>query len=190
MSGLQADPIDGDPNLSALVAAAFPSYPFTISCSGTGASAITISFPDNTLTAPEEATLSAEVAAWDPALLDRAKDDIFRKVDVETQRRIDAGFEYPASSGKFFSLGHEGQLNLLAMHVRAAVITYPHLMLTIDSRDSHLVLTAVDALAMVEAGLAAKEAVLAGGRSVKVNVLAAVDLAAAEAAAATWLSGQ
>jgi hypothetical protein len=117
------------------------------------------------------------------------KEKINGSVDGETERRIALGFEYPASSGKMFSLSANAQLNWLGLELKAVLLTYPYTIRTIDEHDAYNIVNEADAHAMVNAAFVAKETMLTLGRIVKTVVEAAASVAAVDAAAASWLGG-
>jgi hypothetical protein len=110
-------------------------------------------------------------------------------VDVETQRRIAQGFEYPAASGLLFSLSLESQINILGLIVFGGSLAFPILVRTIDNVGSYSIVDLADSQQFAGTAVAVKDALIQGGRNVKTAVLATVDVAGADAAAAAWLAG-
>lgn len=140
------------------------------------------------LTTQQETDLTDAVTAWDPDSvdLDAVKAAKIVEVNRHVAGRLKAGFTY---GGKQLSLSREAQINWLGLATKSARLTYPYVIRTIDELDTYTITDAADAVALSDAAFDAVEAILADSRTVRTNVLAAVDAAAVDTAAASWLSG-
>jgi hypothetical protein len=67
----------------------------------------------------------AEKDAVDTAEFDGQKAVRFAEIDAKTGALIDAGFEYPASSGDFYSLSVHAQITLIGANQNRALLSYP-----------------------------------------------------------------
>ncbi len=93
-------------------------------------------------------------------------------VDIETKRRISLGFEYPAASGKTFSLSVESQINWLWLETKTALLIYPYQIRTADELAIHAIVDEADAQAIVNIAFVTKEIALTAGRVVKAAIAA------------------
>jgi hypothetical protein len=132
---------------------------------------------------------AGEKAVVDAATLISTKARLVLLVDSETERRISLGFEYPASSGTWHSLSEHAQINWLGMLMAASSLTYPYVILSRDDMASYTIPNVADAQTLAMTAFGMKEWRLGAGRAVKDAVRQAVTVAAAEAAAATYLAG-
>lgn len=109
--------------------------------------------------------------------------------DLECSRRFVAvGVEYPAASGKFFSLSVPAQLNLNGLRHGRARLSFPYRISTVDNQDSHQLADVADCDAFYDAAFDAKAALIAGVNAAKESVRVAVDVAAVDAAVASYLA--
>ena len=71
----------------------------------------------------------------DDTTLATYKQSKFLEIDIRTGELISAGFEYPASSGKIFSLSKNAQINLLGVDIKRNDVLLPITFNTIDDLD-------------------------------------------------------
>lgn len=107
-------------------------------------------------------------------------------VDLECVRRIGLGFTYAT---KQFSFSLPAQINLNGLRHNQARFIFPIKASTLDNQDSRDIADAADAQAMYETASDAKLALLKDCNTVKHNVRGAVDKAAVDTAAASYLGG-
>lgn len=140
------------------------------------------------LTAGQLASITSAHGAWDPEAPNLAahKELVRSQVDGEIRRRILQGFVY---GGVTLSLSREAQINWLGLDAKAGRLTYPYTIRSINDQATYAIVDEADAHALADAAFDAVEAILANGRTVKASVMDAVDVAAVDAAAQSWLAG-
>lgn len=118
------------------------------------------------------------------------KERLILAVDAKISERIHsgAGFEWPPSSGQFFSLSTNAQIKWVGLMVAKDFITYP---LTVPTKDDNIFYTIQDATEAQNMYLTATNTVktyIADGTSVKRIVREAATISEAQAAADTYLN--
>ncbi len=112
--------------------------------------------------------------------------------DLECQRRFTVvGVEYPAASGKFFSLSIPAQLNFNGLRHGLSRLDFSgggYRISTVDNQDSHQLADVADCDALYDTAFDAKAALIAGVNAVKHSVREAVDVAAVDSAIAAYLA--
>lgn len=102
-------------------------------------------------------------------------------IDQRTRVLIDAGFEYPAASGQFFSLSPEAQAALASLHTRRLSLSYPVRFNTVDDAAAVSLPDAVALDAFHAASVAAIRSARDGGTTLKDQVRAATTVAEVDA---------
>jgi hypothetical protein len=184
--GGYGNPQEGSPSFTDEISAALPGRTWIVVADGPNVDVI-VDGAD--LTAQEDTDLDAAHANWDPDDIAVYQQKVIAQIDVETGVRIAAGFEYPAASGKFFSMSQNAQINWLGLGMSADALTYPYTIRTKDDTDAYAIVDTADAAGVYAAAFTLKESTLAQGRGVKTAVLAEGTVAGVDAAAASWLSG-
>ena len=137
----------------------------------------------STLSEVDIAAIDAVVAAHSPMSdLDKAKRAKCQSIDLRTRELIATGFEYPAASGKRFSLSLEGQLKLAGINqVRNdPSVVYPICWNCLDDSDTVNLMDADEVLdfyrsamgmcrTCCDSGTVLKDAVRAANSVIEVN---------------------
>jgi hypothetical protein len=103
-----------------------------------------------------------------------------QEIDTKTGELISVGYEYPASSGKFFSISANSQSNLHAMRADPASFIGIKWM-TKDDSDFHTIVDANDALALYGAAFGMVSTHKMSGAELKIQVTAATTIAEVDA---------
>lgn len=90
----------------------------------------------------------------DASTLDQLKAQKMTEINQRTAQLIAQGFEYPAASGKIFSLSIHSQLNISELRTTKAENPYPFDWGTIDDLDSHTMTSDADVEAFYQAARA------------------------------------
>jgi hypothetical protein len=67
-------------------------------------------------------------------MITRLRQDFYERVDARTRELIGGGFEYPVTSGQFFSLSAEAQRKWTAMYTARNLVSYPVFVVTADEQ--------------------------------------------------------
>lgn len=156
------------------VRTALPGKVIRIRCDGTDCEIEAT--PD--LTAGEVTTLDSTVAAFQP--LKRLRRRRYAEIEAKTIRLLtNKGFEFPASSGRFFSLSPQGQRQLFAIHTASGTpaLTFPYNVSTTNNRAIALA-DATAATQFHRRGMTRLLDVMQGGTDLKEQVRIAADEAA------------
>lgn len=168
-------------SLSQAVQSALPGKAFTADAND---AALAFMFVD-VLDAAEIAVLDTAVAVHKAAHspLDVAKKAKIVEIDARTTELIDNGFEYPPSSGVFFSLSTPGQTSLLGLEVARddAAFLFPVNWNSKDDTGKNLLADSPTAHGFFLTALGTVRAHLDGGTAVKDMVRAATTLAEVDA---------
>lgn len=118
------------------------------------------------------------------------KTSLMTRIDEKASNTIEGGpgFEWPAASGKFFSLSSRSQTKWNMLYNARASIGYPYRVLTQDNTDYHDIVNAVKMadVFVALAGVVVAELTLA--MTAKENTMAAATEAATRAAADVYLN--
>lgn len=127
-------------------------------------------------------------AAWVTATpsLDEYKLWIAAKANAEYTRRVGLGYTY---ASKTFSLSHSAQINLNGLKHNRARLTFPYRISTLDDADSYELADIADADAIYDAAFDKEWDLMKDCNTCKNNVRNAIDVAAVDATAASYLSG-
>jgi len=110
------------------------------------------------------------------SFLKAARERAFKAIDAETAANIGKGFEYPTSSGAFFSLSPSAQTKMIGAYSVRDALTYPVTWNTVAD-DATISLDAATLPAFVLTGIATVRALLDAGTVAKDAVRAATTLA-------------
>jgi hypothetical protein len=127
------------------------------------------------LSLTDESALDNLVLNHESETLDELKERRFSEIDKKTEDLIIEGFEYPASSGKIFSLSEHAQINILALDNTRDELTYPVHYTTKDELQEYDVVDSTDMHNMYLTALVTKKTHLDSGTSLKNQIVAAVD---------------
>ena len=117
----------------------------------------------------------------DSNILSVVKTEKMNAIDARTKVLIDAGFEYPSSSGNILSLSLEAQSNIEGIHQAKDAATYPIDWNTKDNAAKVSLADAAAVSALFDAAMAAKRTHLDGGTALKDSVRSATTVAAVDA---------
>jgi hypothetical protein len=169
---------DIDVGVAAAIQSALPSLLFKVSMSDT---AVVVTTPTD-LSAPDEALLGTTIATYKAAstarVLATSKASKNQAVDARTNELIAVGFEYPASSGDYFSLSLPAQLKIMAADDMRndASFAYPVVWNNIDDTGTVSLADAAAVHAFALAAIAAVRATLDAGTTLKTSVNDAADV--------------
>ncbi len=100
-------------------------------------------------------------------------------IDKRTYELVREGFTY--DTDKVFSMSQWAQINMTTLQIDKANISYPKTWNTIDNLDSYDITDATDAQAFYDTAQTHKNSHLATGKTLRVSIAAAVDVAAVDA---------
>ena len=125
--------------------------------------------------------------AWE---LEDTKQVLFVAIDAKVRDKMatEKHFEWPASSGNYHSLSANAQLKWLGMYNTRTSLTYPFKIRTRDDKTQVSLADAAAVASAYDAGAAEVVTLLTAAEDVKNDVEAAADVAAANAAAASYLA--
>lgn len=121
--------------------------------------------------------------------LDQYKTEAMVLCDVEATRRLELGVEYPEASGNMFSFSTPVQINLNGMRHGRSRLTFPYRISTVDNQDSHDLVDVADCDTLYDVMFDEKSALIQDINTVKHNIRRAVDPAAVDAVATSYLAG-
>lgn len=155
-------------------------------CWHAGSGIITAKF-SSALDGGEQTALTAVFDDWE---LKDVKQRLFVRVDAKARDNISTGpgFEWTASSGNYLSLTTNAQLKWLALYNIRTSLSYPVKVRTKDDKTQVSLANATAVADAYAAGMAEVVSLLNAAQVVKNNVNNAADVAAANAAAADYLS--
>jgi hypothetical protein len=113
---------------------------------------------------PDQTTLDAlELIVTGYIHLDQMKKAKTLQIQDKSAALMGTGFEYPASSGKFFALSQENQINMIAVNVFQANVTWPVRWNTLDGLGTHDVVDSTDMATMALTAVGTKRAIVDSG---------------------------
>jgi len=136
-------------------------------------------------------TLAPQVErdAADAVALPGIKNGIMTEIDREVEQRIRQGFEWPAASGKFFSLSTNAQIKWTNLLLSKDSLTYPIEVPTMDDKVLYSIADSVEAQNMYGAAVNKIDTLLREATAAKANVNNATTITDAEAARDVYLTG-
>jgi hypothetical protein len=91
----------------------------------------------------------------------------YKDIDNKTRELIAAGFEYPSSSGQFFSLSSEAQIKWIGMFVAKDILSYPVVVRTADEQTDVSLTDAADMTAFYTEMVTTVRSHIDSGRALK-----------------------
>lgn len=132
----------------------------------------------------------AEKDAVDSSLLPSVQQELIKQIDAEAENRIHngQGFEWPPTSGQYFSLSANAQTKWVGLMVSKDFLTYPLVVPTSDDNVFYSVADATEAQNMYLTASDTIKTLLGEATTAKQNVKAATTIADAQAAADAYLN--
>lgn len=126
---------------------------------------------------------------WHPNDIAGLRGFVCEVLDLEVSSRFSSGFEWPESSGRFFSLSDEAQRNWLSILAAPDAMSYPFHVFTLENEQGVRIANATTAIDLAKRAIAAKEKRLTAARNAKSEVLASFTKDEIYDAAAAYLDG-